>query len=189
MNLEVYYLHSCARTSANWLKDSDVLQGVVQSLRILSTAAMYQTCQVDDVLPGPFDVSEPHVQWAMRSAHNYQWVLSYHLSLCELAATIDSEYKPNTYRIRNRLQTYVGLFPDELFCPPPFLYDISYVQRTTEESYRLYYRSERAKAGAYRRVVPPFWVRGVRRGPTVEIEPQQTQEEFDLDQDPLADLR
>jgi len=188
MNLEVYYLHSCARTSANWLKDSDVLQGVVQSLRILSTAAMYQTCQVDDILPGPFDVSEPHVQWAMRSAHNYQWVLSYYLSLCDLACVVDSDYKPNTYRIKTRLQTYVGLFPDELFCPPPFLYDIAYVERTTEESYRSYYKAERAKSGAYRRIALPFWVRGVRRGPAPIIN-TPTEQEFDLEQDPLADLR
>lgn len=187
MNLEVYYLHSCARTSAGWLKDSDVLQGVVQSLRILSTAAMYQTCQTDDVLTGPYDVREPHVQWAMRSAHNYQWVYSYYLSLCDLAPVVESDYKANNYRIKAKLQSYIGMFPDELFCPPPFLYDKAYLQRTTEESYRNYYRLEHAKSGSYRRIVPPFWVRGVRRGPA--IIPPAPKEAFDLSDDPLADLR
>lgn len=188
MNLEVYYLHSCARTSANWLKDSDVLNGIVQSQRILSTAAMYICCEVDDLLPGPYDVREPHVQWVMKSAYNYQWVLSYYLSLCELATIVDPAYKADNYRIKGRLLSYVDLFPDELFCPPPFLYGIEHVKRTTEESYRSYYRAIQAKPGSYRRIHPPFWMRGLRRGPAiVQVEPEEPA--FDLSEDPLADLR
>jgi hypothetical protein len=188
MNLEVYYLHSCARTSATWLKDSHVLAGVVQAQRILSTAVMYQICEVDDLLPGPYDVREPHVQWAMKSAYNYQWVYSYYLTLCDLAVVINGEYKADNWRVRTRLQSYAGIFPDELFCPPPFLYGVEHIERTTEESYRNYYRAIHAKPGSYRRMIPPFWVRGVRRGPAI-IPKAEPLEAFDLSEDPLADLR
>lgn len=186
MNLEVFYLHSCARTSAYWLKDSDVLNGIVASQRLLSTAVMFQMVNADDLLPGPYDIKEPHVRWAMKSSYNYQWVLSYYESLCELAADVLA-HKPNDWAIRCRLLSYIDIFPDEPFTPPPFLYDISYVLNTTEESYRNYYRLVQAKPGSYRRVRPPFWIKGVRRGPA--IVPDQPTEAFDLSDDPFADLR
>ena len=187
MDLEVYYLHSCARTSANWLKDSDVLDAHVFALRLLATAVAYQTCEVDNVLPNPGDAREPHVQWAMKSRYNYHWVYSYYASVCELVPIVNQEAKHNNYFMQRRLLSYIDVFPDELFCPPPFLYPIEYVARTTEESYRAYYKAVRAKPGAYRRIPPPFWAKGVRRGPVI-IQPEST-EAFNLDEDPFADLR
>ncbi len=185
MQLQVFYLHSCARTSAGWLKDSHIQSGVVSTLRLLATAAQFVTLENDPVLPPVDNVAEPHVQWAMRSAYNYQWCLSYYDTLFEISRDV-FKLKLNNHRIRTQLYKHIRSFPTEQFSPPPCLFPREYLQATTEESYRNYYKQVEAKPSTYNKNVTPFWVRTSQRV-ILHRTPEQRYAK-DLSENPLADL-
>ncbi len=186
MKLEIYYLHSCARTSACWLKDAHIQSGITTTLRLLSSAAQFVIAETDPILPPPDNVAEPHVQWAMRSAFNYQWCLSYYDTIWELGRDL-FKFKHNNYRIRTQLYKHIRMFPSEPFCPPPCIFSKEYLQGTTEESYRNFYKSVEAKPSTYSKNVTPFWVRTSQRV-VLQRQPEQRYAK-DLTEDPLADLR
>lgn len=186
MQLQIYYLHCDARTSAYWLKDEHVRTGITSTLRLLATACQYIIAETDPILPEPGNPAEPHVQWAMQSAFNYQWCLSYYDSLCELGEDV-FKYHHNNYRIRTQLYKHIRSFPLTRFCPPPCMFDKSYVLETTEESYRNYYKQVEAKPATYSKMVTPFWVRTSQR--VVLSRAPENRFAKDLSEDPLADLR
>jgi len=183
---QIFYLHSCAKTSAYWLKDTHVAGGITSMVRMLSTAAQFVTVENDSILPNPEQPEHPHIKWLMQSAWNYQWGLSYWDSLCELGEDI-FKFKHNVYKVRTHLYKHIRSFPLEEFCPPPCLFDIAYLQKTTEESYRNFYRQVEAKPSTYNKMVAPFWVRTSQR--VVLHRLPEKRKAYDLEADPLADLK
>lgn len=165
--MRIYYLHSCAKLSASWLKDSHINPAMLSSSRILATACHYIQLEEDDLLPGPYDIANPFVQWALSSAWNCAWLLAYHEESYNIAKA-KFNYKSDMWRVHKRFHEYLRLFPQQVpFTPPPFTVGEKYICGNTEESYRNYYKQEEASHGSYRRISVPFWL-NVRAVPVVE---------------------
>ncbi len=167
MSPQFYYLSPCARTSVSWLIDEHVESSLTYIPRLLSTAAQFIACEQSKILLPISNTNDLHFRWLLESVYNYQWGLSYYSCLVDVGEYVFKK-KHSTYKIQNELARYLGMFPDTDFTPPPCLFGEEYIKETTEKSYRLYYKSEIAKAGMYRKMVTPFWVRTSRRLPIVK---------------------
>lgn len=164
---QFYYLSPCARTSVEWLIDEHVESSLTCIPRLLSTAAQFIACESSHSLLPITNTTDDHFKWLLKSAYNYQWGLSYYKTLAEIGEYVFKK-KHSTYRLQNDLSKVLRLFPDNDFTPPPCLFSEEYFQDTTEKSYRNYYRLTEAKAGMYRKMVTPFWVRTSHRLPIVK---------------------
>ena len=185
--MQFYYLSPCARTSAYWLTDKHIEDSVVEVPRLLCTAAQLVAAQTSKFLLNPSNANEPHVQWLLKSAYNFQWALSYYNTICEISEYVFKN-KHNTYNLQNELARHLYLFPDEDPCPPPCLFGTEFFLSTTEKSYRNHYKQIHARAGAYHKMITPWWIGFSRRLPVVR-QAKGPVHHRNLEEDPFADLR
>lgn len=165
----IYYLHPCARTSAGWLKDSDINIALVQSYRALCDSILMATLgDVTDTLPGPSrdTHSNPYARWCLQSAWNTTWLYSYYDRLSEISRDIFG-INPNQYKTNREIHDSIKYIPQNEFTPPPFEaeglicrftdFDKVVDNCSYDEFVRRNYLST-VKSTSYRRIARPWWM-------------------------------
>lgn len=165
----IFYLHPCARTSAGWLKDSDINIAWVQSYRILCDTILMATLgEATETLPGPNRdaANNPYVKWALHSAWNACWLYAYYDRLSEISRDVFN-INPNQYRTNREIHDALKYLPRNEFIPPPFEaegmicrfdnFDKAFANCSYDELVRRNYLSS-VKSTSYRRMARPWWM-------------------------------
>lgn len=157
--MNIFYLSSCAFTSAEWMHEKHTVKMVTESAQILSTAVQCCMLERDDNLYRPTHFHHPSVQWAMKSVWHYEWLMRHYEALSMKYSRVYNRNHVAYHRLIHHLREYYHLFADNGFTPPPLAMPDKYkVRASAEECYRAYYIGEKLKRRCYYKFQAPFWI-------------------------------
>ncbi len=159
-DVNIYYLHPCARTSVYHMYDEMVKSSVPVVEQLLSTAAQLQMCEYDiDLYRNLNHAEHPWVTWMCESVEHYVWVKSYYLTLCEVMKNIFQK-DIKSWRFINAINEAEEYFPNQVWVDPPLYMpdNCQIAEDTTYSAYRNFYLIYKVRIGCYRRMHMPFWI-------------------------------
>ncbi len=154
----IYYLHPCARLSADFVADNFVQKQMIVSGKIISAACNLVTL-AEDSETYKDDITSPFILWATESADHVEWLRIYYETLVATQERIHFQ-DVKAYKIINAFKAAIKLFPRNSWEDPPYECipaDCIIEGANIIESYREFYRKERMKI--YKRVKEPYWWR------------------------------
>lgn len=160
-----FYLHPCARLSAEFIHDDLTKRSIIPVQKLLSTAAQIQMGEYDIDLTRNLEMAEhPWIAWLQESADHFAWLLSYYETLCHKMDKIFHKPVPN-WRFTHALIDAIVAFPSQVWIDPPLPSSDDMSEQlqieieSTYQTYRNYYIIYYVKLGAYRRVTMPYWIK------------------------------
>ncbi len=157
MEMNIYYLHPCARVCAEWLHDKHTSKQCEEVASLLSTAVQFQICEAVPELQKESCLNHPWLPWAMESIDHIIWLYDYYNALIDKMKNMfhreDREWK-FTQAIRKQLVR----FPRNGWVDPPQIVPGDCRREKVTDGYRDFYLKCKVKVGSYRRVQVPYWV-------------------------------
>lgn len=158
MEMNIYYLHPCARVTAEWLHDKHTAKQCDEVKAVLSTAIQLQICESVDELIQTECFAHPWLPWAMESIDHVTWLHSYYVALtdklCNVFHREDRQWK-FTLAIEKHLQR----FPRNGWTDPPQIVPEDCRKEKVTDGYRDFYSKCKIRVGSYKRVRVPYWAR------------------------------
>ncbi len=156
----IYFLHPCARLSAEWLTDPHTKTQLFETGKLLSAAIAMNTLDGESYYRfQKSHLTHPLMPWLLESSLHAQWLLSH---FCALADKQRRLFVPGfrSFREERAFALVVNAtFPDAPWQNPPVLTPPEYARETPDASYRAYYLHAHVRLGMYRRSTMPIWVR------------------------------
>ena len=156
--MTLFYLHPCARVSAEWLHDKMLPIMAEESKQLIATAIQYRFLESDERLPVPRFLLHPWLPWAMESSDHIEWLFAYYQTCVEKIQEV-FDRKDRSWQFQIAARDWLPLFPRMGWQNPPMIVPIDCVDDKICVAYRSYYLKSKCKGGSYKRVRMPYWVR------------------------------
>lgn len=152
--MNIFVLDYDPATCARFHCDKHVVKMILESAQLLSTACSIRGIWDSSFMYKPTHTRHPCTLWAGASDSNFAWLRSLGLSLCV-------EYT-RRYRRRHKTQSVIERMPQfEFAIPDCFALAMPERYKTSDavESYREYYRGDKADIATYHYSETPEFMR------------------------------
>lgn len=156
--MTVFYLHPCAKVSADWLHDKMLSIMAVESQQVMASAIQYLFLESDERLPSPRMFNNAWTTWAMQSSDHMEWLLAYYQCCVEKIETAFNRVD-RSWKFQIAVRDWIPLFPRNGWVDPPCVVPVDCLDGQICSSYRSYYLKAKCRGGSYKRVRMPYWVR------------------------------
>lgn len=153
--MNIFYLDENPVLAARYHCDKHVVKMVTETAQILSTVIRMAGIDDDDLYRETHK-HHPCVKWCAQSKHHYEYAL-------RLLDALSQEYFDRYGRIHKASLKYDTLalwsivVPDRGWLMPPKCMPEQYHLDSVVESYRAYYRGDKARFAKWKIEVPDWW--------------------------------
>ncbi len=158
MEMNIFYLHPCARVCAEWLHDKHTAKQQEEVGMLLSYAVQLQLCERLPDLVITDCPEHPWLSWTLHSIDHVTWLHSYYVALTDKLQHVFHR-EDRRWKFMLTIERHLVRFPRNGWTDPPQIVPEDCNCPKVTDGYRSYYSKCKIKVGSYKRVRVPYWAR------------------------------